>query len=205
MTTPLCRRDLPGEFQVREDSGADSAAGELLGVVTTYNSPYPVPGGFREQVIPGAFDHSMEMRPVIPVYLQHGHLRGAAPIGEATSTLGSDDRLTMLVRLYLDDSADARVAYRAAKSGALREWSVGMFYGREAGDITLDSAERLVSVRNADLREVSLVLAGQNPDTETLSVREFQENPTQDPPMTAVPRTDAELAQFAVDIYPTTK
>ncbi len=199
--TRLCRRDLPGEFHVRseEDSGG---AGELLGVVTTYNSPYPIPGAFREQVMEGAFDASLEKHPVIPVYLQHGHIRGAAPIGEATKALGESGRLTMLVRLYLEDSGDARVAYRAARSGALREWSVGMFYGKNEGDIDVDSAERLVSIREADLREISLVLIGQNPETETLDVREFCES---DPPMEFVPRTDAELAEFVLNIYPTTK
>jgi HK97 family phage prohead protease len=192
----MLKRLLAGEFRAYTEDGAE---GVLVGVVSTYDSPYPIGGGYREQISRGAFDASMSENPTLPVYYQHNHLYGQTPIGVATRTVGEDGRLTVRAELFLEDSADARIVYRAAKAGALREWSVGMYYGGpDTGDSQFSRSDKLVTVTRADLREVSIVLKGANPDTEMLDVRSLDlvEEAPGEPPTASYPGTTEELAQL---------
>lgn len=193
----LNHRQLPGSFELREMDG--SSEGVLVGVVTTYDSPYDIGWGFRESIESGAFDDSLEKQGTIPVFYQHNHRDGSTPIGVARMVPGDSGSLTMRAELFLDDPQAAAV-FRAAKAGALREWSVGFYYGdEEAGDLVVNKKEQLLTVRRGDLAEVSIVLRGANPETHTLDVRELVVSSEETPP--AASDTDsAEAARLLFDL-----
>lgn len=188
-------RHLSSSFELRE-AGDGGESGILVGVVTTYDSPYEIGFGWREQIHEGAFAESLERQGAIPVYLQHNHR--AAPLGVARMVPGEAGALTMRAELFLDHP-DAMAAYRAAQQGALREWSIGFYYGDEdAGDVQVDRKNSLISVRKGDLAEVSLVVRGANPDTKTLDVRSLVEVQPEAP---STPTTDPDLDDLLIQLY----
>lgn len=155
---------------------------ENLGLVEAYTSVFDTPyvideRGSRESVAPGAFRESIERQSSIPVFWQHDHRNGGAPIGVATNT-EDDTGLLSRSELWLDDPK-ARAVYRALRSGAIREWSIGF------APTETDERGRLTVVRGADLREVSVVLMGANPATDTLAVRFVEKQP--DEPLPPLP------------------
>lgn len=192
----ISRRDLPMVLRA-----AEGEEGVLIGVVTTYDSPYPIGGGFREQIAPGAFDASLEENPVIPVYHQHNHRNGMAPIGVAEKAIGPDGALTMRATLFLEDSSEARAVYRAVKAGALREWSVGMTYGGpESGDVIYNRDSKTITVQRGGLVEISSVLKGAANGTTTLDVRSLAGAEESEPAPVEFPGSNEELAQLLLDI-----
>lgn len=140
---------------------SDGREGIVDAVASVFDVEYPVPGG-REVIKPGAF-RSVDGE-TLPVYNQHAHNVGEPPIGSAEAR-ETDEGLSIRARLFLDESEAARSVFAALDVGALREWSIAFHpeRTRERGDVT--------EVLKADVREVSTVLAGANPDTYTLSTR----------------------------------
>lgn len=138
--------------------------GIVEALVSAYDVEYGIGGGQREVVRRGAFS---DVDGPVPVYAQHNHERGRPPIGTTEDAHETDRGLVVRARLFLDDSEDARATYAALQAGALTEWSVGFI----PTEVREEDRGNLVEVLDAELREVSTVLVGANPDTDTLAVR----------------------------------
>lgn len=145
---------------------ATEGEGRFSALVSAYGIRYAVDGG-REVIRKGAFAEAPDR---VPVYVQHNHKNGGAPIGVTTRTFETARGLQVEGKLYVDESPEAAATYKSLKDGGIREWSIGFL----ADD---DGTKRLrdgtVAVVKAELRETSAVLVGANPATETLSVRSF--------------------------------
>lgn len=166
-------------LQVR-DVAEGEPLGQVTGLITTYNAPYDIGWGWREQITPGTFAESlMQCNGRIAIYLQHNHIRGAAPIGVA-EVRDTGNGLVADAQLYMEEHPDAPAVYRALKDGTLREWSIG--YWTE--DYTEDANARMDTVTKGDLAEASIVLRGANPETDTFSVRSAPESPAPEAPVT---------------------
>ena len=138
--------------------------GVVVGYASVFGNTYPIGGGIRERIASGAFGESIRARGgVVPTFYEH---QWSDPIGAA---LVSEDAhgLRAEASLFVEESDRARVVWRAAKEGALTEWSVG--YRPE--EVVLDANENVETITRAELIEVSLVVRGANPAASTLEVR----------------------------------
>lgn len=169
---------------------APEGEGRVRALVTTFDRAYGIGPRTTETIGRSTFADGP-----VPIYFQHGH--GEVPVGDATATAG--ERGTELdVQFYLDTER-GRACYRAQQSGALKEWSVGFTAGPE--DITVTrGADGAVNehIDKGDLLEVSVVLRGANPYTETLEVRAEPEAdaPEADAPADAAPAAPAVPAEL---------
>jgi HK97 family phage prohead protease len=141
------------------------------GVVEAYPSVFDVEYrmGFaaRHVIRRGAFEATLAEQTSVPLFWQHAwSWSEQVPIGHTTEAEEAERRLRIVGQLYLDDPTVARV-WQSMMAGALREWSIcyRIILGR-----TPDQDEDLLEVLEAELLEVSVVLRGANPDTETLRV-----------------------------------
>lgn len=142
---------------------APEGEGRARALVTTFDRAYGIGPRTTETITRSTFADGP-----VPIYFQHGH--SEVPVGHATATAA--ERGTELdVQFYLDTERGL-ATYRAMNAGALKEWSVGFTAGPD--DITVTrGADGTVNERidRGDLLEVSVVLRGANPNTETLEVR----------------------------------
>lgn len=142
---------------------APAGEGRVRALVTTFDRAYGIGPRTTETIGRGTFADGP-----VPIYFQHGH--GDVPVGDAMATAG--ERGTELdVQFYLDTER-GRACYRAQKSGALKEWSVG-FVADNDDIVVTRAADGAVNehIAKGDLLEVSVVLRGANPNTQTLEVR----------------------------------
>ena len=154
------------EIIVAEESADSSAA--VAALVSAYDVKYRI-GFFTHHTIEaGSFDESLAEQASIPLYKQHDWQAGGAPIGHATAADTDKPKKGLRIdgELYTDD-AEVKRLHRAAKAGALREWSIG--YQVIEYRVDADDEDHLF-VTKAALLEASLVLRGANPETETLEV-----------------------------------
>lgn len=134
--------------------------GVFHAVVAPTNVTYRLSPSQREVIRPGAFHNN---RNVIPVFFAHDH--ASPPVGSTTRVWEEPgEGLNVEGKIYRDSEA-GRAVYRALRDGAIRQWSIGFkpMTVRERGD--------LAEVLKADVLEVSAVLQGANPATETVDVR----------------------------------
>lgn len=138
--------------------------GRARGVISTYGEPYEFAPRQREAIERGAFD----LTAPIPVFYQHDH--DSVPVGVAH--LSDNETQLFADAQFFMDTERGRAAYAAMAAGALREWSVG-FIVRSADDMvtTRSDGYTLDTIKRGDLAEVSVVLRGANPNTNTLEVR----------------------------------
>lgn len=142
---------------------APAGEGRVRALVTTFDRAYGIGPRTTETIGRSTFADGP-----VPIYFQHGH--GEVPVGDAMATAG--ERGTELdVQFYLDTER-GRACYRAQQSGALKEWSVG-FVADNDDIVVTRAADGAVNehIAKGDLLEVSVVLRGANPHTETLEVR----------------------------------
>jgi HK97 family phage prohead protease len=133
---------------------------ELTAYASVFGTTYPVGGGLRERIAPGAFSESLLSQGSLPVFYQHAWEAG--PVGTASA---HEDHHGLLVRARLFDGERARSVKQAAAAGALTRWSVG-YYALESH---FEDKGRTEVITRADLAEVSLVVRGANPDATTIS------------------------------------
>lgn len=158
------RTYLPLEVRAADD--APDGVVEAYGSV--FDTEYAIPGG-RETIRQGAFADSLAERDSIAVYHQHGHKFGQPPIGFTTDAREDDTGLRFRAQLLVDESETARSVFRSIEAGALREWSIGF----RAIETREDPEEPdLVEILEADVPEISSVLVGANPDTDTIDARQ---------------------------------
>lgn len=180
-TGPRLRR-LP--MRVRLLEGDDVEPGSFECIASQYDVEYDIGWGWTEMILPGAFAESIAEHPVIPVFWQHAWSLG--PIGQATPDEQSD-HLHAIGKLYLDMGDLVTRVYEGMKNKALEEWSVGYWAETILND---KDAPRCDQIVKGDLAEISNVVRGANPDTETIDVRGRRErkDPSPDPKSPSIDR-----------------
>lgn len=155
MTEPDIRRRT---IELRAD---DTEEGIVRGYVTTFDDPYDIGwGGVREVIQRSTFN----LDRAIPLFYEHDW--SAGPIGVSRSLRADAKGVLAEFELFLDEPR-ARNIHRAMKAKALREFSIGFL----ASKIERSMDEKLETITEGELLEVSSVVKGANPNTETVSVR----------------------------------
>lgn len=166
-------RHIPIELRAAEDG----PEGILEGYASIYGNEYAVGGGLNEVIQRGAFDSSIEQGGgVVPLFWNHGWAKpaNAAPIGVAYIRSGDPKGLPVRAEVFMDDPTGAAV-WRAAKAGALNEWSIGF----KADEVK--PRGNVEEVHTGTVVEASVVVRGANPLTEMVGVREeASENENED-------------------------
>lgn len=159
---PRIRR-LP--VRVRLLEGDDVAPGSFECIASQYDVEYDIGWGWTEMIKPGAFAESIAAHPVIPVFWQHAWTLG--PIGSARPDEQSD-HLHAVGRLYLDMGDLVQRVYEGMKDEALEEWSVGYYEDEILNSKDMPNCDQILK---GDLAEISNVVRGANPETETVDLR----------------------------------
>lgn len=170
-------RHFPMEFRAATEGEPE---GTLVGYASVYDVEYRIGWGMSESITPGAFDTSLAGNGgVLPIFYQHDW---SDPIGTAVATSDSHG-VKVTASLFIDTNPKAMSVYRAAKAGALREWSIGFYPSTLRTEAEEPDHEH---VDEGDLAEASVVVRGANPATEMLDVRssvatERDADPDEDP------------------------
>lgn len=148
-------------FELRAAEGLGE--GVVRGIVTTFDDPYPIGRGRREVITRSTFD----LGNAIPLFYEHNW--SAGPIGVSRSLTAGPDGLEAEFELFIEDDPRARSVWRAMKARALKEFSIG-FLPQEITE-ERSTEHTTEKITKGDLIEVSSVVRGANPGTETLSTR----------------------------------
>lgn len=146
-----------------DPKGVFEALGAAYGV--TYDVFDWWMGPSKERLAPGVFAKSIAEKSTIPVFWQHGWEQAAIGHGAASET---DNALKLNGQFYLDDPMVSRV-YQSVVSGAVDEWSIGWIL-QDSHNEKEDGQDVEVAERG-QLVELSSVVMGANPGTQTISVR----------------------------------
>ncbi|MGH9167379.1 MAG: HK97 family phage prohead protease [Acidimicrobiia bacterium] len=147
------------------------------GMVECYASVFGVEfmeGGsfFRKvRIDKGAFKDSLAARDSFPVFWEHDW--DAGPIGHSVEAAEDDHGLKATNQLYVDTDR-AKNLWRGMDAGAIVEWSIG-FYPlveeiQKRKDEEDGETDTIVIYKKVDLAEMSVVVRGANPGTDTISV-----------------------------------
>ena len=155
--------------QLRAASDEEGGEGVLIGYATTYDMPYKVGRNAYESITRGAFDDDIADREgVYPIFYEHGWAKEDPQVPIGIGYFRSDDKgVHVKAELFTDDLAEARVVYRSAKAGSLKEWSLGFGVNESRFDSELRTLEH---VDRGFLLEASVVVKGAA-DTEMIEVR----------------------------------
>lgn len=142
-------------------STKDQGEGSFDAVVSTFG----VVDSQREVIEKGAFTDSLA-KGDIPILWDHQWDDIWSHIGMAK---GEETDEGLLVHATLDlDNPNAQQAYKLLQQGRVKEFSIGGF--EDPADVTTDD-DGTRHVSKFDLREVSLTLAGANPETRVIDVK----------------------------------
>lgn len=172
--TAMTRRDITGRIRLlAADTAApaDAAEGSFDALVSVFN----VKDSQGAVIMPGAFKASLaakaESGSPFPFLWSHRWDDLGAYVGTFTGE-ETKDGLVIHGQLDLNDPAGAK-AHALIKSGIVSEFSIGGFVPADGFEIRKDEAGDLTEYDTVfDLREVSLVLAGANPDTQLIGVKD---------------------------------
>lgn len=165
------RRELRARVHALPELGEGMVEGyaSVFGVTFTEGSSL-----FRRkvQIEKGAFAASLEAHDSFPLMWEHDW--DAGPVGHTTEAEEDDKGLHFQSQMYLDNER-GRALWRSMEAKALREWSIG-FYPEKwrveklKGDDDEESEddEKVTIYTQIDLAELSSVVRGANPATETI-------------------------------------
>lgn len=124
------------------------------GFFSGYGSVFNVVDSYREAVAPGAFEASLkELQSKgrkVPILWQHN---SREPLGAYTVVKEDKVGLYLEGQLLINDIARAKEAYALMQAGAVTGLSIG-YYVR---DSSYDEKERITTLKQLDLSEVSVV------------------------------------------------
>jgi HK97 family phage prohead protease len=147
-------------FAVKDVNTGDGA-GMFRALVSTFGTK----DSQNEVIEKGAFTDSLANGDV-PILWDHQWDDIWSHIGSAKAA-ETDGGLVVDANLDLDNPTAAQ-AFKLLKSGRVKEFSIGGF--EDPADVTTDD-DGTRHVSKFDLREVSLTLAGANPETQLLEVK----------------------------------
>lgn len=157
-----------------EITAPDADAGRIEAIVSVFD----VVDSYGTRIKPGAFTRSLERR--LPVGCWgHDWTQPVAKTTEARELKPGDPKLPENIRafggLYIAaefnlETQRGRDAYSDVKNGLMSEFSIG--FSVDSGVWTRDADAEIYDITGVNLMEWSPVVAGSNPATELISVRD---------------------------------
>lgn len=152
--------------------GDDAPPGSFESYSSVYGVNFRVGPKVFEQMAPGSLASANEQK--VPVFYQHGGPVDQRwmfpPMGAATENASDDKGLRNRGQMFVEEGGpDVARVYRSMQLGTLSEWSIGYMPTKVRTEKTQGGT--LEIVEEASLREISVVVRGANPATETIAVR----------------------------------
>lgn len=159
---------------LRMRASTSGEQGVLVGIASRPGVAYRIGPNVKEVIAPGAWEASLRAQGgVVPVFYEHNWNE---PLGVARASETAEG-LRVEVRAFIEDSERARMVWKAAQAGALREFSVGFL--ADAVTVTERNGVKIETITAATLLEVSVVVRGAaryddgSPATKMVSVRNY--------------------------------
>lgn len=151
------------------------AADADAGTVTALVSAFGVVDSYDEEIMPGAFEKSLEQFGDDPIPILWNHEWGVmdAHLAEAKGE-ETDEGLVVTMQFDLDDPASLK-AFRLLKSRRIKEFSIGGFEPSDGIRRIEKDGQTIWQVYEFELVEISLVLRGANPETRLIDVKSAAE------------------------------
>ena len=155
-------------------TGSAKAVDEAEGIVEAYTNTMGVVDADGDIVEPTAFNASIADNLPIPVLSGHdqGKLVGKVVFAQPRLIEGDEYRLFTRIQMNMDTEA-GRDAFSNVAGDFVREWSVGFNIPKES-DVSQEGSDVSTVVRriaNLDWVEVSSVIRGSSPSTETVAAK----------------------------------
>lgn len=151
------------------------AADADAGTVTALVSAFGVVDSYDEEIMPGAFEKSLEQFGDDPIPILWNHEWGVmdAHLAEARGE-ETDEGLVVTMQFDLDDPTSLK-AFRLLKSRRIKEFSIGGFEPSDGIKRVEKDGRTVWQVFEFELVEISLVLRGANPETRLIDVKSAAE------------------------------
>ena len=173
------------------------------GIVEAYVNSMGVVDHDGEIIEMGAFDQSIQKGGQSVAWFHDQ----SAPVGKvidaAPIQLSNDDnserqlgRLKAVMQFNLNTQR-GREAFADVEFGSVKEWSVG-FRALEDALERLDGGENVRVIKNLDWVEVSPVLRGASPDTQTITAKSASDTTPEDPEVAS--DTEIETIRLGIEI-----
>jgi len=176
----------------------------IVGRPAMYNSLSKDLGGFREVLLPGCFDQSLD-DPEIYCAWNHDNSQILGRISAGTLQLDSDS-VGLTMRCELPNSPLGQNVYQSIKRGDVSKMSFGMFVGEDSWDIATDERGQRYerrSVKRARIFECSPVTSPAY-DSSSVSARSlFPDGPierSKPSPVTEVSDRDLALMRARLEL-----
>ena len=152
------------------------AVDEAEGIVEAYTNTMGMVDADGDIVEPTAFDNSIESNLPIPVLSGHdqGRLIGKVIHAEPQHVAGEEYRLYTKIKMNMETEA-GRDAFSNVAGDYVREWSVGFNLLKESDTSQeSDGSATIRRIQNLDWVEVSSVIRGSSPSTETVAAKSLK-------------------------------
>lgn len=151
------------------------AADADAGTVTALVSAFGVVDSYDEEIMPGAFEKSLEKFGDDPIPILWNHQWGVmdAHLAEAKGE-ETDEGLVVTMQFDMDDPTSVK-AFRLLKSRRIKEFSIGGFEPADGIRRVEKDGEIVWQIYEFELVEISLVLRGANPETRLIDVKSAAE------------------------------
>lgn len=151
------------------------AADADAGTVTALVSAFGVVDSYDEEIMPGAFEKSLEKFGDDPIPILWNHQWGVmdAHLAEAKGE-ETEEGLVVTMQFDMDDPTSVK-AFRLLKSRRIKEFSIGGFEPADGIRRVEKDGEIVWQIYEFELVEISLVLRGANPETRLIDVKSAAE------------------------------
>ena len=173
------------------------------GIVEAYVNSMGVVDHDGEIIEMGAFDQSIQKGGQSVAWFHDqsapvGKVIDAAPIqlSQDDETQRQQGRLKAVMQFNLNTQR-GREAFADVEFGSVKEWSVG-FRALEDDLEQLDGGENVRVIKNLDWVEVSPVLRGASPDTQTITAKSVSDTTPEEPGVAS--DTEIETIRLGIDI-----
>ena len=173
------------------------------GIVEAYVNSMGVVDHDGEIIELGAFDQSIQKGGQSVAWFHDqsapvGKVIDAAPIqlSQDDETARQQGRLKAVMQFNLNTQR-GREAFADVEFGSVKEWSVG-FRALEDDLERLDGGENVRVIKNLDWVEVSPVLRGASPDTQTITAKSASDTTPEDPDVAS--DTEIETIRLGIEI-----
>tara|TARA_R100000808_G_scaffold6135_3_gene18401 strand:+ start:10376 stop:11020 length:645 start_codon:yes stop_codon:yes gene_type:complete len=149
------------------------------GVVQAFVNSMEVPDADNDIISKDAFNESINGSKTIAVLQGHDQSKvvGKLEDAEVVKALGDYYKLLATIKFNLDTEL-GRDAFSNVKGGFVDEWSVGFNIPEDSVEFKTDGDRTVRIIKNLDLVEISSVLRGASPETQTISAKSEEEPKT---------------------------
>jgi HK97 family phage prohead protease len=147
--------------------------GKLVGYAARYNSPSHDLGGFREIILPGAFDRTLEENPDILALAEHDSTKVLGRTTAGTLRI-TPDEYGLKVEIDPPNTSVGRDLTELVRRGDIRGMSFRFRPYANGASMDLNQTPPLRTLRSVELKEVSVVVDPAYPET-SISVRALED------------------------------